>query len=104
MTNTATATSTPNGIDPNPGNDSSSATTTIVGSADLAVTKLGPAAVTAGMTATYTVNLTNNGPSGAQSVTLTDNVPVGTTFASITQTAGPTFNCTTPASGGTEHE
>ena len=101
VTNTATATSTPMGIDPNPGNDSSSVTTTIVGSADLAVTKSGPATVTPGMTATYTVNLTNNGPSGAQTVSLTDNVPVGMTFVSVTQTAGPTFACTTPAVGGT---
>jgi uncharacterized repeat protein (TIGR01451 family) len=82
------------GPDGNPANDSSTVTTTIVDSADLAVTKTGPPTVTPGMTVTYTVDLTNNGPSGAQNVSLTDNVPGGTTFVSMTQTAGPAFACT----------
>src|SRR5207249_4680277 len=59
--------------------------------ADLAVTKTSPANATAGTNLTYTVTVTNNGPSDAQSVSLTDTLPAGETFASQSQTAGPTF-------------
>jgi uncharacterized repeat protein (TIGR01451 family) len=57
-------------------------------SADLAVTNTGPSSVTAGTNATYTVTLTNNGPSAAQGVVLTDLLPAGSTFVSMTRTAG----------------
>src|SRR5262249_35207693 len=51
-------------------------------STDLTVTKSGPSTVTAGTTITYTVTLTNAGPSDAQAVQMTDAVPTGTTFVS----------------------
>ena len=57
-------------------------------SADMAVTNSGPSSVTAGTTATYTITITNNGPSSAQGVVLTDLLPSGSTFVSMTQTAG----------------
>jgi len=69
--------------------------------ADLAVTKTGPATVTAGNNISYDVTVTNNGLSDAQSVSLTDATPAGTTFASANQTTGPAFSCSTPAVGGT---
>src|SRR5207244_3504023 len=63
-------------------------------------TKIGPATVNPGGTATYTVTVTNNGPSDAQSVSLTDATPPGTTFNSANQTAGPAFTLSTPAANG----
>jgi uncharacterized repeat protein (TIGR01451 family) len=64
------------------------APSTPTNSADLAVTDTGPSSVTAGTNATYTVTLTNNGPSAAQSVVLSDLLPSGSAFVSITQTNG----------------
>jgi uncharacterized repeat protein (TIGR01451 family) len=43
----------------------------------------------------------NYGPDSAQNVTITDETPANTTFQSLTQTAGPTVNCTTPSPGST---
>jgi uncharacterized repeat protein (TIGR01451 family) len=95
LTNRATiATTTP---DPAPANNTATAPTAVTTSADLAVTKTGPASANAGANITYTIGVTNNGPSDAVNVSLTDATPAGTTFVSLTQTAGPTFTCTPPA-------
>ncbi|MBV8300983.1 MAG: DUF11 domain-containing protein, partial [Candidatus Dormibacteraeota bacterium] len=52
-------------------------------SADLAVTKQGsPNPVAAGADETYTVTLTNDGPSAAQNVSLQDPLPTGMTLVS----------------------
>jgi len=91
VTNTASVATTSFDIDDS--NDESSATTTVTPLADMGVTKSGPAAVTSGTTITYTVTVTNNGPTGAANVTLTDVLPPNTTFVSANQTAGPAFNC-----------
>ena len=99
LSNTATISSTT--ADPNGGNNSSTAATTLSVSADLAVTKSGPASIAAGANVTYTIVASNNGPSYAAGVSLTDSVPANTTFVSLTQTGGPAFSCTTPAAGGT---
>ncbi|HEX7680316.1 MAG TPA: hypothetical protein VF713_19445, partial [Thermoanaerobaculia bacterium] len=99
LSNTATI-SGPN-ADTNPGNNSATAVTTVTAIADLSVNKTGPATANAGTNITYTVTLTNNGPSNAASVSLTDAVPANTTFVSESQTTGPTFSCTPPAVGGT---
>lgn len=56
---------------------------------------------TAGSTGKFGVTVTNLGPDAAQFVTFSQPVPTNTTFVSFTQTAGPTFNCVTPSSGGT---
>jgi uncharacterized repeat protein (TIGR01451 family) len=89
-------------IDPVPGNNQSSTSTSVATSADLSVTKTGPASpVTAGNNLTYTITVTNSGPSDAQSVSLTDAVPTGTTFVSESQTGGPGFTFTNPSPGGT---
>ena len=87
--------------DPNSANNSATANTTVSASADLTINKSGTATATAGTNITYTVTLTNSGPSTAASVSLTDAVPANTTFVSEAQTAGSTFSCATPASGGT---
>jgi uncharacterized repeat protein (TIGR01451 family) len=87
--------------DPNPANNSQTASATVSASADLAVNKTGAASATSGTDITYTVTLTNNGPSAASTVSLTDAIPVNTTFVAESQTTGSTFSCTTPAVGGT---
>jgi uncharacterized repeat protein (TIGR01451 family) len=97
ITNTATRTTAT--ADPNTANDSASTTTTLGAVADLAVTKNGPANAVAGDNLTYTITVSNAGPAAAANVVITDALPTGTTFVSLTQTAGPTFNCTTPAAG-----
>ena len=99
LSNTATVFGT--NADPNPNNNSATAVTTVTASADLSVVKTGPATADAGTNITYTVVVTNNGPSNAANVSLTDAVPGNTTFVSESQSTGPVFSCTTPAVGGT---
>lgn len=99
VSNTATVTA--SGSDSNPGNNTSTQITAVTPSADVAVTKNGPATVAAGTNITYTVPVTNLGASDAANVSLTDAVPTGTTFVSANQTTGPTFLCNTPAVGAT---
>jgi uncharacterized repeat protein (TIGR01451 family) len=100
VSNTATASSeTP---DPNPGHESGTATTTVGASADLSVTKVDtPDPVQAGNNLTYTITVTNAGPSAAASVILNDTLPAGTTFVSLASPGG--WSCTKPpvGSGGT---
>src|SRR5262249_46236047 len=69
LSNTAGAASTT--TDVVPGNNSSTVTTNVIARADLNVVKTGPQTAIAGKTITYTVTLTNNGPSDAQGVALT---------------------------------
>ena len=76
ITNTATISSdTP---DPDVTNNSDSATTQISTSADIQVVKIGDKDdVIAGNTLTYTLEITNLGPSDAQNVVLIDHIPSG---------------------------
>ncbi len=69
--NTATVSSTPN-TDPNQTNNSSSASTDINRLVDVAIDKTVSGSVIAGEVATYTVVVTNNGPSQASGVTVSD--------------------------------
>jgi uncharacterized repeat protein (TIGR01451 family) len=56
---------------------------------DLAVTKsVTPSSVQVGEGATYTMTVTNNGPSTATNVTLTDPLPTGLTYVSSTASQG----------------
>lgn len=60
-----------------------------VAAADLSVNKSGaPNPVIEGDNLTYTIGVTNNGPSGATGVTLTDPLPAGVTFVSATPGQG----------------
>jgi uncharacterized repeat protein (TIGR01451 family) len=88
--------------DPNPGNESATATTTVglpPPSSNLAVAKSGaPNPVAAGSDLVYTITVTNNGPDPATGVTLIDNLPPETTFVSSSEPAG--WSCTPPAVPG----
>ena len=94
ITNTATVASP---TESNGANNDGVATTTVgTGSADLSVTKTdSPDPVTPGENLTYTITVTNAGPSNATSATLSDALPGDTTFVSLASPAG--WSCTTPA-------
>lgn len=66
-------------------------------SADLSVTKTGPASADPVSQISYTISVTNNGPDDAVDVELTDTLPAGTTFVALIIPAG--WNCVTPAVG-----
>ena len=68
-------------------------------SADLGVTKNGPATATAGSDVAYDIFILNNGPDDATTAVLTDNIPPGMTFVSRMQTSGPSFICSDPGAG-----
>jgi uncharacterized repeat protein (TIGR01451 family) len=57
-----------------------------------------PDPVTIGTSLTYTITATNNGPDAADSVSLSNPLPAGTTFVSLSTSAG--WSCTTPPVGG----
>ena len=82
-------------------NNSTSATTTVSVQNDVAITKSGPATIQAGTELTYTLNVTNSGPSTATSVAVTDALPTGLTFVSGTSTIGGNTAGTVTATGNT---
>jgi uncharacterized repeat protein (TIGR01451 family) len=88
LVNTVTVNAGPGQSDPNTTNDTD--TDTLTPQADLAITKTGPATATPGTTVSYTITVTNNGPSNADGVAVADATPSGLTFVS---NAG---DCTTP--------
>ncbi len=98
ITNTAGITATV--IDTNTLNNTAWVTTTVTPSADLSIIKTdAPDPVWLGGIITYTLVVSNNGPSVATNVILTDSVPASTTFRSVVSPAG--WSCTTPSVGGT---
>ena len=80
LTNTASVSATT--ADPVPANNTSSVTTGVTASADLAITKTGPATVVAGSSVSYQLSVVDNGPSDAANLTVTDTLPAGVTFVS----------------------
>ncbi|HSP17691.1 MAG TPA: Calx-beta domain-containing protein [Thermoanaerobaculia bacterium] len=60
----------------------------VPGSADLVITKTGAATATTNANVTYTIVVSNNGPTGATNVTVTDVLPPGTAFASVVTSQG----------------
>lgn len=57
-------------------------------SVDLSITKQGPATIPAGADVTYTITVTNPGPTAATNVVVTDDLPPSLTFVSATPTQG----------------
>jgi len=81
--------------DANTFNNSATADTSIVGAADVELSKAGPSTVTAGNQLTYTIVVTNHGPSAAQSVDVKDSLPQGVTLdqASVRRTGSGLSAC-----------
>lgn len=87
--------------DPNPGNNTATEQTTIGGGAvpiaDLSLTKTdAPDPVSVGAVLTYTLVVTNDGPSVATGVELVDELPAEVTFDSVVTTQG---TCSPTVSG-----
>ncbi|HEY2056219.1 MAG TPA: hypothetical protein VGH14_20000 [Solirubrobacterales bacterium] len=74
--------------DDEPENNESEARTTVGPSADLALTKTGPAHVVAGGEITWTLIAVNKGPSTATGVTVADSLPSGVTLISAIPSQG----------------
>ncbi|NLV46054.1 MAG: DUF11 domain-containing protein, partial [Candidatus Hydrogenedentes bacterium] len=88
ITNTASVSSTT--FDPNPSNNTSTATTDVIASADVSVSKTGdPNPPVAGETRTYTIVVSNAGPSDASGVQVSDIVPAVIQNPVYSVNAGP---------------
>ncbi|HEY0558256.1 MAG TPA: ExeM/NucH family extracellular endonuclease, partial [Thermoanaerobaculia bacterium] len=113
LSNTATVTAPAGVTDPAPANNSATDTDTLGTSADLSITKVDtPDPVTPGGNITYTITVTNAGPSNAANVSLSDTVPAGTSAVSLVApggwscppvptglVAGSVITCTAPSLG-----
>ncbi len=89
LTNTATATSAT--ADPDPADNAATATSTVSALADVSITKTAaPVQPAAGADVTFTMVVTNAGPSTARDVVLTDPPPPGLTLLGVTSDPGVT--------------
>ncbi|KFN42116.1 beta strand repeat-containing protein, partial [Arenimonas oryziterrae] len=85
IANTATVTAPAGTTDPTPANNSATDTDTITPVANLAITKTdGAASVNAGGATSYTIVVTNNGPSDVTAATVVDTAPAGLTIGAWT--------------------
>jgi uncharacterized repeat protein (TIGR01451 family) len=96
ITNTAIVTS--SNPDLTPSNNTTSITTTVSPVADLSIGKIASSnPITAGTSLTYTLFVTNIGPSTATNVLISDTLPGGVTFVSAPGCTGTTIiNCSIP--------
>jgi uncharacterized repeat protein (TIGR01451 family) len=99
LSNTATVTA-PGGVtDPTPGNNSATDSDTLAPSADLSITKTdGVTAATPSGSTTYTIVVSNAGPSNAPGSTVTDSLPAALTCTWTCAGAGG-GTCTAAGSG-----
>ena len=86
ISNTASAASTT--IDPDPSNNSPTATTSVRTQSDLSITKSSAPIAVAGCTAQFTITVTNAGPSNSTGTTVTDTLPANWTVLSILTSQG----------------
>ncbi len=101
LTNTATVTPPVGVTDPNPANDSATDSDTVVAVADLAITKDdGSPTATPGTTSTYTIVVTNAGPSDVSAASVVDSAPAGTTVTSWSCAAAAGASCTATTGSG----
>jgi uncharacterized repeat protein (TIGR01451 family) len=103
LSNTATVTAPAGVTDPAPGNNSATDTDTVgAQQADLQVTKVDtPDPVVPGGNITYTITVTNAGPSSAANVVLSDTLQPGTPLVSLTSPAGWSCPAFPPGFSGT---
>ncbi len=94
LVNTATVTAPAGAVDGDTTNNTATSSVTLTPSADLQITKAGPATAVAGTNVVYTITVTNAGPSDATGVTLTDPTPPGLTFVSNAGDCTTAFPCT----------
>jgi uncharacterized repeat protein (TIGR01451 family) len=98
LVNTATATGSGSITDPVPGNNSATDTNSLTPQADVAITKTdGQTTAIPGTTITYTIVVSNSGPSNAPTVTITDTFP--TTLLGVTWTCAGAGGGTCTAAG-----
>jgi uncharacterized repeat protein (TIGR01451 family) len=89
--------------DPVSSNNTAQITSNVFARADLSITQGGsPASVCTGQQVTYTLNVSNAGPSDAASLAVSDTIPAGATLVSAsgtgwTCTGTTTVSCTRPA-------
>ncbi|MEA2236724.1 MAG: trimeric autotransporter adhesin [Thermoanaerobaculia bacterium] len=94
LNNTAIATTT--STDPTTPNTSTAGTTITAGNTALTISKTpAPGPYGTGASLTYTIAVSNAGPSAAANVTVTDILPAGTTFGSATPSQGSCSGTTT---------
>ena len=91
--NTATVAAAAGTTDPQLANNSQTATVQVTASADVAITKTGPASVVPGANVVYTITVTNAGPSSADGVVVADPTPAGLTFVSNSGACVSAFPC-----------
>jgi uncharacterized repeat protein (TIGR01451 family) len=84
----------PNSVTDPVSSNNSADVTTVVAAADVAITKNGPPTVTLGQDITYTITVSNFGPSGASGVTVSDPTPAGLTPVSVSGGGCSAFPCT----------
>jgi uncharacterized repeat protein (TIGR01451 family) len=78
-----------------PNNISAATTAITAATADLAITKSGPATAATGGQITYNIAVSNSGPNAATVITLTDVLPAGVTFGSASPSQGSCSGTTT---------
>lgn len=83
--------------DPSPANNTASVSNAVTTRADVAVTKTGPTNPVAGTDQTYTITVSNQGPSAARTVNVGDQIPAGTAFQALSVPSG--WSCIKPAVG-----
>jgi len=95
-----TATVTGQDPDPTPGNNSDTEPTPVQRSADLSIDKIDNGlTATAGQNFTYTIQLTNNGPSDSSGWSVVDTLPTGMTYVSGPADVDITVQSNTPGAG-----
>ena len=88
LSNTATVAPPAGVTDPTPGNDSATDADTLTPQADLSIAKNdGATTAVPGTNTTYTITMSNNGPSTITGATVSDPLPNGVTFVSSTNGA-----------------
>jgi uncharacterized repeat protein (TIGR01451 family) len=103
LTNTVHVAPPPGVTDPDPGNNNDSDTNTLTPQADLSITKTnGVTSLVPGTSTTYTIVVSNAGPSDVSGASVTDPLPAGTTggnWAFTAATGGGTVSAPTGGSG-----